>query len=170
VRHEAALSGPLFASITEAVLKRTNSGRGRLAGDGTVLEAVSSRFALIKREALEAQRAQLRAQVEAQSEAPAASPSPEQSALAKLERARGARRAPQSQDGGAGRTGSGRAQTEERPGRAPGLPVAVLVNEARVVVDAEVDSTSEQAALAEPLGRLDGAVTTELLLDAGFNS
>ena len=37
-RHEALLSGPLFESITEAVLKRTASGRGRLAGDGTVLD------------------------------------------------------------------------------------------------------------------------------------
>jgi hypothetical protein len=46
----------------------------------------------------------------------------------------------------------------------------VLVNEARVVLDAQVHSTSEQAALAEPLERLDGAQTRELLLDAGFNS
>jgi hypothetical protein len=35
-RHEEALSGALFASVTEAVLKRTNSGRARVAGDGTV--------------------------------------------------------------------------------------------------------------------------------------
>ena len=46
----------------------------------------------------------------------------------------------------------------------------MLVNEARVVVDAQVHSTSEQAALSEPLGRLDGAQTQEVLLDAGFNT
>lgn len=171
VRHEAALSGPLFASIAEAVLKRTNSGRGRLAGDGTVLEAVSSRFALIKREALEAQRAQLRAQVEAQSEAPAASPSPEQSALAKLERAHAAlAERPKAKMVVPGEPEAGVLKLKNGRGVRPAYQVAVLVNEARVVVDAEVDSTSEQAALAEPLGRLDGAVTTELLLDAGFNS
>jgi hypothetical protein len=52
----------------------------------------------------------------------------------------------------------------------PAYQAAVLVNEARVVLDAQVHSTSEQAALAEPLERLDGAQTRELLLDAGFNS
>ena len=171
VRHEAALSGPLFASITEAVLKRTNSGRGRLAGDGTVLEAVSSRFTLIKREALEAQRAQLRAQVEAQSEAPAVSPSPEQSTLAKLERAHAALAdRPKTKLVVPGEPEAGVLKLKNGRGVRPAYQVAVLVNEARVVVDAEVHSTSEQAALAEPLGRLDGAVTTELLLDAGFNS
>ncbi len=69
VRHEQELSGPLFESIVQAVLQRTGSGRERLAGgDGTVLEAMSSRYALIKREALEAQRAQLREQVELKGE------------------------------------------------------------------------------------------------------
>jgi hypothetical protein len=55
-------------------------------------------------------------------------------------------------------------------GSRPAYQAAVLVNEARVVLDAQVHSTSEQAALAEPLERLDGTQTQELLLDAGFNS
>ena len=154
-RHEAQLSGPLFESITEAVLKRTASGRGRLAGDGTVLEAMSSRFALIKREALEAQREQaqapaVQARIEhAQAvlakrpEAKAIVLSEPEAGLLKLKNGRGAR---------------------------PAYQAAVLANEARVVVDAQVHSTSEQAALCEPLDRLDGAQTQEVLLDAGFNT
>ena len=46
----------------------------------------------------------------------------------------------------------------------------MLANEARVVVDAQVHSTSEQAALAPQIERLDGTQTKELLLDAGFNT
>jgi hypothetical protein len=99
-RHEEALSGALFASVTEAVLKRTNSGRARVAGDGTVLEAMSSRFALVKREALEAQWGE----------------SAEGSA-AYEERARPCRagRSSQRQGRGGGRARGGAAQAQERP-------------------------------------------------------
>jgi Transposase DDE domain len=55
-------------------------------------------------------------------------------------------------------------------GSRPAYQASVLANEARVVVDAQVHSTSEQAALAELLDRLDGEQTRELLLDAGFNT
>ena len=59
-RHERELSQDLFASVSAAALERTKSNTQRLAGDGTTLEAMSSRFALLKREALQAQRERLR--------------------------------------------------------------------------------------------------------------
>ena len=155
-RHEEALSGALFASVTEAVLKRTNSGRARVAGDGTVLEAMSSRFALVKREALEAQWG--------------ACPegSAEHEALACAHAALGDR--PNAKAVVVGEPEAGLLKLKNGRGIRPAYQAAVLVNEARVVLDAQVHSTSEQAALAEPLERLDGAQTRELLLDAGFNS
>ena len=55
-------------------------------------------------------------------------------------------------------------------GSRPAYQGAVLSNKARVVVDAQVHSTSEQAAFAPLLKRLDKEVTGELLLDAGFNT
>ena len=154
-RHEALLSGPLFESITEAVLKRTASGRGRLAGDGTVLEAMSSRFALIKREALEAQREQ--------TQAPALQARIEQAQAVLAER-------PEAKAIVVSEPEAGLLKLKNGRGVRPAYQAAVLVNEARVVVDAQVHSTSEQAALSEPLGRLDGAQTQEVLLDAGFNT
>ena len=183
VRHEEALRGTLFASITEAVLKRTGSGRERLAGDGTIVEAMSSRFALLKREALEAQRAQLRAQLETQPKAPAGAPlepageaplevpTPEQALLAQLDRAHAAlAERPKAKAVAVGEPEAGLLKLKNGRGVRPAYQAAVLANRARVVVDAEVHSTSEQAALAEPLARLDGAQTQELLLDAGLNT
>lgn len=158
-RHAEALCGSFFSAITESVLTRTGSGRERLAGDGTVLEAMSSRFALLKREALEAQRKQLTELAEESAE------------RAGLDRAHTAlAERPKAKAVVVGEPEAGLLQLKNGRGTRPAYQVAVLANEARVVVDAHVHSTSEQAALAETLERLDGAQTRELLLDAGFNS
>jgi hypothetical protein len=149
-RHEEA-SGALFASVTEAVLKRTNSGRARVAGDGTVLEAMSSR-ALVKCEALNGVSAPKARRNMRRSCAHAALDRPNAKAVV------------------VGEPEAGLLKLKNGRGIRPAYQAAVLVNEARVVLDAQVHSTSEQAALAEPLERLDGAQTRELLLDAGFNS
>lgn len=165
-RHEQELSGPLFESIVQAVLRRTGSGRERLAGDGTVLEAMSSRYALIKREALEAQRAQLREQAESKGE-----DCQEQTALAQIESACEAlAERPNAKAVVAHEPEAGLLKLKNGRGSRPAYQVAVLANPARVVVDAQVHSSSEQAALAEPLQRLDSTQTQELLLDAGFNT
>jgi transposase len=166
VRHEQELNGPLFESITQAVLRRTDSGRERLAGDGTVLEAMSSRFALIKREALEAQRAQLREQAESKPEQ-----ADEQTALAQIERACEAlAERPSAKAVVVHEPEAGLLKLKNGRGSRPAYQVTVLANSARVVVDAQVHSTSEQASLADQLERLDGAQTREVLLDAGFNT
>jgi transposase len=155
-RHAEALSGTLFTSVTEAVLKRTNSGRARLAGDGTVLEAMSSRFALVKREALEAQLGE-------SAEDSAAREDLERAHATLLDR-------PNAKAVVVGEPEAGLLKLKNGRGSRPAYQAAVLVNEARVVLDGQVHSTSEEAALAEPLEKLDGTQTRELLLDAGFNS
>lgn len=202
VRHERELSGALFESIVQMALKRTGTQRDRLAGDGTVLEAMSSRFALIKREALQAKRAQEQAQEqqasqrtaqqESEQETEQAEPgededegegepqvqqpdahephiqeSAEPSALQRAcqvldERAKARAIVVDEPEAGLLRLKNGR-------GSRPAYQAAVLANAARVVVDAQVHSTSEQAALLELLQQLDSTRTYELLLDAGFN-
>ena len=166
-RHAEALSGSLFSAITESVLTRTGSGRERLAGDGTVLEAMSSRFALLKREALEAQRSRLAEPAGASAEESAEA----SAARAPLDRAHAAlAERPQAKAVVVGEPEAGLLKLKNGRGTRPAYQAAVLANEARVVLDAHVHSTSEQAALAPQLARLDGTQTRELLLDAGFNT
>lgn len=166
LRHDEELKGELFDAITETVLRRTGSGRARLAGDGTVLEAMSSRFALIKREALDAQRAALRAQAESKPE-----DTEVQAELTEIERACAVLDArPSAKALVPGEPEAGLLKLKNGRGSRPAYQGAVLANEARVVVDGEVHSTSEQAALAPALDRLEGTQTKELLLDAGFNT
>lgn len=192
VRHERELSGALFESIVQMALRRTGTQRDRLAGDGTVLEAMSSRFALIKREALQAKRAQEQAQ-EQQATQQESEQESEQESAERVERGEGE---PQVQQPDIQESAEptaleracqvldertkARAIVVDEPeagllrlkngrGSRPAYQAAVLANAARVVVDAQVHSTSEQAALLELLQPLDGTQTHELLLDAGFN-
>lgn len=193
VRHEQELGGALFESIVQTALKRTGSGRERLAGDGTVLEAMSSRFALIKREALLEQRRQVPGREPGQQGGAEQDGLQEAAVLdepTQVEQQASEEQEVQEDEQEGGTVARARQTLSERPkakaivpaepeagllklkngrGSRPGYQAAVLANAARVVVDAQVDSTSEQAALLEQLQRL-GPQTRELLLDAGFNN
>ncbi|MBK6280063.1 MAG: transposase [Gammaproteobacteria bacterium] len=158
-RHEAELSRELFAAVVDEALKRTGSNRDRLAGDGTTLEAMSSRFALMKREALAQWRERLGQSGGDGAEAERAQVDQLCAVLAEREQAEGDR---------AGGAGGGVAEAEERSRGRPAYEALVLANKARVVVDAQVHSTSEIAPMKELLERMDGEQTQELLLDAGF--
>jgi transposase len=159
-RHEQALSQELFEQVISQALKRTDSGRAYLAGDGTTLEAMSSRFALIKREAVQAWHEGLATRVDASAQereqaeralqtladrpsAKAIVPAEPEAALLKLKNNRGFR---------------------------PAFEAVVTANDARVVVDAELDSTSELAAMKQLLERMPPGQTQEVLLDAGFSN
>lgn len=50
-RHEDQLTGAFFEQLTARVLEITGSGTQTLAGDGSVIEAAASRFAVMKAEA-----------------------------------------------------------------------------------------------------------------------
>jgi len=156
-RHERELSQDLFASVSAAALERTKSNTQRLAGDGTTLEAMSSRFALLKREALQAQRERLReADIEANEHL-------ERAAQVLAQRPTAKAIVVAEPEAGLLKLKNGR-------GNRPAYQTAVLANEARVVVAAEVHATSEPAALLPLLAALQGEETRELLLDAGFNT
>lgn len=55
-RHSNVLSEKFFVLLTQTVLQETQSGVSSVAGDGTIIEAMTSRFQLIKQEAAEEQR------------------------------------------------------------------------------------------------------------------
>jgi hypothetical protein len=157
-RHTGLLQGDFFESLTEKVLKRTGSGRERLAGDGPVLEAVTSRFTLLCREAAEAKAEQAKA---------SAAPNPEKhQAYERL--AQSFERYPRAKALSPLEPDACLLHLKNQRGSRLGYEAAVLANEARVVVDVAIDPTSEQAAMMVRLNRLQGA--GELLLDAGFNT
>lgn len=180
MRYEQRLSGPLFEAIVQKALQRTGSDKQCLAGDGTVLEAMSSRFALIKREALQqlceqAQEAEVDAGHPADADhksategKPADSQSAQSEALRRAHQALSER--PRARAVVIAEPEAGLLKLKNGRGHRPASQVAVLANAARVVVDAQVHGSNEQAALMQTLKRLESEQTQELLLDAGFNS
>jgi transposase len=156
-RHDPQLRQGLLESLTRQVLQATHSTSERLAGDGTTVEAMSSRYALLAREALEkrlekAQAADEKdklqaaaAQLAQRPQAKAIVPAEPEAALLKLKSGRGKR---------------------------PGYVGSVLANAARVVVAAELDPSSEIKVLPSLLAQAARAgerAVEEVLLDAGFN-
>ena len=164
-RHEAELSEELFAALVAATLKRTGSDRRSLAGDGTVLEAMSSRYGVLKREAAAHRLAALEASGEADGE--------EGQRLARMCEVLDQRRA----------RNEGRGHERLHPdepdavvvkqkngaGSRPGYVPTVLANDARVVVDAELGIGHELAPMEAMVERLD-ARSSELLVDSGFRA
>jgi transposase len=132
-RHAALFQGRFFEALTERVLKRTGSGRERLAGDGTVLEAVSSRFSLLSREAT---RAKATASKASASPGPGNSQAYERLTQRFDERPRSKALSPLEPD-------ACLLHLKNRRGSRLGYEAAVLANEARVVVDVAMDPTSE---------------------------
>lgn len=180
MRHEQSLSGPLFEAIVQKALQRTDSNKQCLAGDGTVLEAMSSRFALIRREALQ-QLCEQAQESGADADGPAdaddqnatvdkkvASLSSQSEALRRAQQALSER--PRAQAVVMTEPEAGLLKLKNGRGYRPAYQVTVLANAARVVVDAQVHGSNEQAALIQTLKRLESEQTQELLLDAGFNS
>ena len=176
-QHEALLTAEFFEQLTRQVLKVTGSGTAVVAGDGTVIEAMSSRFRLVREEALNA------AWVEAR-EAAEAGPDREQARerLAQLEQAQR-----QLQERQAKQTAKGKdpAKTQIHPLEPdavvqpqknskdfrPSYKPSVLANEVRVILACEVHPSSETEPVAGLLARAKalGDVDTALF-DSGYFS
>lgn len=166
-RHVEQLSEGLFEKLVVEVLKRTSSGRGSLAGDGTVIEAACSRYGILKREAAQAKRDGLGDSAQARTEAAQLD-----TMLEVLDQRRAA-------GGGRGHEQLNPAEPQasvlkQKNGRGsrPSYVPVVLANDQRVVVDAQVDGSQERRPLSAAIQRqLDRDGTfKELLLDAGFRS
>lgn len=161
-RHEEELSALLFEQVVEAVLAKTGSSTRSVAGDGTVIEAMSSRYGVLKREAAAQRLAALPADARVERERLEAM-------LSTLDERRAA-------NGGRGHTALNPDEPDAAVLRQKGMlgvrasyVPTVLANDARVVIDAEVGSSHELAPMQALLERQAEAVD-EVLLDAGFRT
>ena len=164
-RHEQELSESLFSGVVEATLKGTGSGRASLAGDGTVVEAMSSHFGVLKREAAGNRLEQLRQDEEHDGD--------EAQQLEQMCEVLDARHRE------AGRRGHRRLNPQEPEavvlkqkngtGYRPAYVPTVLANDARVVVDAELGVGHELVPMQQMIGRLPEE-SKELLVDGGFRA
>jgi IS5 family transposase len=159
-RHEVELSALLFEQVVQAVLAKTGSSTRSVAGDGTVIEAMSSRYGVLKREAAEQRLTALPT-------------GPERDRLETMLETLDERRAA---NGGRGHTVLNPDEPDAAVLRQKGMlgPRAsyvptVLANDARVVIDAEVGSSHELEPMQALLERQAEAVD-EVLLDAGFRA
>lgn len=176
-QHEELLTAGFFEQLTRQVLQATGSGTAMVAGDGTVIEAMSSRFRLVREEALKAALAEARQAAEAH---------PEQrqttERLAQLEQARTQLQARQAKQAAKGKDPAKtqihplepeavvQPQKNSKDFRASYKP-SVLANEVRVIVACAVHPSSETEPVAGLLDRAKalGQVDTALF-DAGYFS
>lgn len=176
-QHEDRLTAGLFEQLTRQVLKATGSGTATVAGDGTVIEAMSSRFRLVREEALQAALAEAR-------EAAAAHPDqvPATAQVAQLEQAQKQLQERQAKQAAKGKDPAKtqmhplepdavvQPQKHSKDFRAAYKP-SVLANERRVILACEVHPSSETEPVAGLLDRANalGQVDTALF-DAGYFS
>jgi transposase len=176
-QHEDLLTAGFFEQLTRQVLKATGSGTATVAGDGTVIEAMSSRFRLVREEALNAALAEAREEAEAHPDQVQAT-----ARLAQLEQARTQLQERQAKQAAKGKDP---AKTQIHP-QEPDAVVqpqknskdfrvsykpSVLANEMRVIVACEVHPSSETEPVARLLDRAKalGQVDTALF-DSGYFS
>lgn len=180
-RHEDQLTGAFFEQLTARVLKVTGSGTQTLAGDGSVIEAAASRFALMRAEALAQAIERTRARVE-QHEAEGADAQSARQRLEQLEQAQAALAPRQAKRQAKGKPSASmqvnvqdpEAVIQPQKGRthyAASYKPSLLANEARVIVSFALDPSSETAVVPQLLDQAQrqGAVDT-VLFDAGYCS
>lgn len=180
-RHEDQLTGAFFEQLTARVLKVTGSGTQTLAGDGSVIEAAASRFAVMKAEALAQAIERTRARVE-QHEAEGAVGQSARQRLEQLEQARAVLAPRQARRRAKGKPGESMQVNVQDPEAviqpqkgskhyAASYKPSVLANEARVIVSFALDPSSETAVVPQLLDQAQrqGAVDTALF-DAGYCS
>ncbi len=173
-RHDKVLSLGFFEELTRKVLRVTGTGTAVVAGDGTIIEAASSRYRLMREEALQEALAKARANVQ---EGAAGDPRVEQ--LEQAQRQLEERRQERAAHGRNPDTtlihplepeAVVQPQKDKNNYRASYKP-QVLANEARIIVACDVHPSSETAIVAgllDQAGRL-GAVHSALY-DAGYFS
>ena len=160
-RHETLISDVLFGDVVVTTLKWTETTADDLAGDGTVIEAMSSRFGLLTKEALQDRRAELAEKTDPESIA-------ERTQLDELDAELSERRAQGRKDSfGTGHPLEPDASVlkQKRGGFRPSYAPTILANEARIVVDAEIAPGYELKAMVALMRR---AEAERVSLDNGF--
>lgn len=163
--HGQQISESLFAGVAQAALKRTGSTRESVAGDGTVIEAMSTRFGIMKREAAARRLEALEQAGESDS---AEAQSLEQMCEVLDQRHR--------DNGGRGHRQLNPQEPEavilkqkHAAGYRASYVATVMANDERVVVDAELGVGNELAPMQEMIGRLPEE-SKQLLVDGGFRA
>lgn len=176
-QHAESLTTEFFDQLTRRTLKVTGSGTTTLAGDGTVIEAMSSRFQLMKEEALKQALAQAKEAVQAQPDDAAAA-----ERLNGLEQAQAELKSRQQKQAAKGKDPA-KTQVQSNEPEAVLQPQknskdfrgsykpSVLANDHRVIVACDVHPSSETEVVPGLLDRAQalGAVETALF-DAGYFS
>jgi transposase len=161
-KHETVLKETLFSAVVTAALRQTETSASDLAGDGTVIEAMSSRYGLLRAEALKQAREAL---AEAEDEASVT----QRTRLQALEEALWQRRKesghPKSYDRGHPMEPDASVLKQKGGGHRLSYAPVVLANSARVVVDAEVAPGYELKAMVKALR---GTEAKRVSLDNGF--
>lgn len=175
-RHKELLTREFFEEVTRKVIKATGGSTSRLAGDGTVIEAVASRVSLLRQEAAEQAAAEAKARAEA---APDDKKLQRQAELAE-------KVAENSRQRSAARRSNGRSnkdapvsssepecvvQQQKNKTFRPSYKTSIVATEERVIVGQGVDPTNEAqlvGPMVEQAERISGKQTEELLLDAAY--
>lgn len=174
-QHESSLTSDFFEQLTRQVLKVTGSDTGVLAGDGTIIEATSSRFELMREEALNEALAQ--AQEGAQKNDAKAIKRLKRLQQAKAElTTRQQKRAAKGRDPAKTLIQSNEAEAVLQPQKNSkdfrgSYKPSVLANDHRVIVACDVHPSSETEVIPDLLDRATalGRVET-ILFDAGYFS
>ena len=176
-QHETLLTTDFFNQLTRQVLNVTGSSTTTLAGDGTIIEAMSSRFQLMREEALAQALADAKEAAQANPTAVAAAQRLTVLEQAQVElEARQQKQAAKGKDPAKTQVQSNepdavlQPQKNSKDFRGSYKPT-VLANDSRVIVACDVHPSSETAVIPALLDRAQalGAVETALF-DAGFFS
>ena len=175
--HSDSFEGGLFKSLTQQILKATGSNAESVAVDGTIIEAMCSRYELIKKEALEQRATQAREKADKR-------PSDQglQNKAALLEEAVTQLNARIAVNQAAGRDAKNTKISPTEPsavvqalkggkGTGPSYKPSVVANEKRVVVAFGVSGSSETALVGSLLDQAAevGGEVKELLSDGGYD-
>jgi transposase len=176
-QHETLLTTDFFDDLTRQVLKVTGSGTTTLAGDGTTIEAMSSRFQLMREEALQQAIEQAKETVQSNSTDTAAAQRLNVLEQAQVElEARQQKQAAKGKDPAKTQVQSNEPEAVLQPQKNSkdfrgSYKPTVLANDSRVIVACDVHPSSETEVIPALLDRAQalGPVETALL-DAGFFS
>lgn len=176
-QHETLLTSDFFEQLTRQVLKVTGSSTGTLAGDGTTIEAMSSRFQLMRQEALDQALTQAQATVQAHPDDAAAVQRLQVLELAQVElEARQQKQAAKGKDPAKTQVPSNEPEAVLQPKKNSkdflgSYKPTVLANDSRVIVACDVHPSSETEVIPALLDRALALGTVETaLFDAGFFS
>jgi transposase len=175
-RHEALLKESYFEGLTREVLKRTGGNTSSVAGDGTVIQAATSRYGTLKAEAAEERARKRREQANAapsDEKAQEKAHQAERTAVVAKEREE-ARRA-KGRDKSSGVVAPSEPEAVIQPlkngAKAPAYKASVTVNSQRIVTGKEVLPSSEVQAVEPMLSqteRIGDRPVQQARYDAGY--